>query len=100
MREEKISAVTRIERMQAVFSEALKLPENSFCGSRIELNSNREAVVSDCRGILEYSPETIRLLAGNMTVKFCGRNLVIGSMDRAAAVINGFIVSIEFSSPR
>ena len=39
---------------------------------RVELLSDREAVVDGCRGILEYSECCIRLCAGALTVRFTG----------------------------
>ena len=39
-------------------------PEMTPGFSRIELKSNREAVVENCGGVLEYSDETVRVKTG------------------------------------
>lgn len=87
------------ETISSALSRLLELPESSLGGEiHIEINSQREAVVENCRGVLEYTPERIRLLAGKTVVRFCGRGLSIGSMDKSGAVVSGVITSIEFLS--
>jgi len=76
----------------------LEIPEYSVAsGMRIEITSNREAVIENCRGILEYTSERIRLLTPGMTVNFSGKSLSIGSMNQSSAAVTGVIESIEFS---
>lgn len=84
-----------MKELKSAFLEGLKLAENGI-PPKIEINSDKEAVVFGCNGVLEYSPERIRLITSKMTIRFCGTDLVITSMDRAAVVITGKITSIEF----
>ena len=84
-----------MKELKTAFFEGLKLMEEGL-PPKIEINSDKEAVVYGCRGILEYSPERIRLITSKMTIRFCGFDLVITSMDRAAVVVCGKIISIEF----
>lgn len=75
----------------------LEMPEYSVSqGTRIEINSNREAVVENCRSILEYTPEIIRLLTPKMTVRFIGKDLRIENMSKSSAMVTGKIESLEF----
>ena len=87
----------REEPVKSTISRILELPESTLTGGlHIELNSNHEAVVENCRGVLEYSPDVIRLLAGGMVVRFSGRALTIGSLNRNNTVVSGTIIAIEF----
>lgn len=83
--------------MKTTISRVLELPESTLTGGlHIELNSNHEAVVENCRGVLEYTPQLIRLLSGGMVIKFSGRGLAIGSLNRNVTVVSGVITAIEF----
>lgn len=64
--------------------------------SQIELLSNREALIDGCKGVLEYNEKFVRLSLGNMTVRFCGRNLQLRSMSEECVAIDGFLQSIDF----
>jgi len=66
-------------------------------GPTMELNSDREAIVDGCTGILEYTGSVIRLSVNEMTLRFTGDELFIGAMERKGLVIRGRIRSIEFA---
>ena len=63
---------------------------------RVELLSDREAVVDGCRGILEYSECCIRLCTGAVTVRFTGEGLQMRNFGSLGAVVEGRIRSVEF----
>lgn len=86
------------EKVKDTILRILDMPEYSVMqGMRIEINSNREAVVENCRSILEYTPEVIRLLTPKMTVRFFGRDLRIENMNQSSAMVTGLIEKMEFS---
>ena len=64
---------------------------------RVELLSDREAVVDGCRGILEYSESCIRLCTGALTVRFTGEGLTMRNFGGLGAVVEGKIHSVDFS---
>lgn len=66
--------------------------------SHIELTGNREAVIDECAGILEYNSECVRLRAGKMIIKISGSELTISSMNAQQTVVLGNIASLDFSS--
>ena len=100
MRNKEINSKTASQTIKSAVSKILELPEYSISGMRIEITSNREAVVESCRGIIEYNAECIRLLTPGMIIKFNGKDLNIGCMTASGAVISGRIESIELSSLR
>ena len=63
---------------------------------RVELLSDREAVVDGCRGILEYSESCIRLCTGALTVRFTGEGLTMRNFGGLGAVVEGKIRSVDF----
>lgn len=67
---------------------------------RIELLGNREAVVENYKGIVEYTPEKIVLEANPREIRICGRNLEIRSVAQELLLIVGMIDSIGFVKER
>ena len=63
---------------------------------RVELLSDRQAVVDGCRGILEYNACCIRLCTGAVTVRFTGEGLQMRNFGSLGAVVEGRIRSVEF----
>ena len=64
-------------------------------GPRIELLSDREAIVEGCRGIMDYDPGYIRMNVGCGTVAFCGENLYAQVYTGETMVIRGTIRTAE-----
>ncbi len=65
-------------------------------GARMEFKGNREVVLEDCRGILEYDTDVVRVRAGKLIVRFTGRGLTIKCMTADSMVVEGFITGMEF----
>ena len=80
-------------------TKALELPPAIMANmAHIELSGNREAVVDGCKGVLEYDDGLIKLNTGGTSVSFLGNELTIRALTDEQAVIEGIILSIEFSS--
>ena len=62
----------------------------------MEFKGNREVVLEDCRGILEYDTDVVRVRAGKLIVRFTGRGLTIKCMTADSMVVEGFITGMEF----
>ena len=62
----------------------------------MEISSNREVILEGNKGVLEYSENSIKLLAGKYVVAFYGRGLHIKCINETDVVIHGFITSIEY----
>jgi len=62
----------------------------------IELSGNTEAVIGGCSGVLEYDENIIRLSGKKMSVRFTGRRLQLRILTHDSAVIEGFIMGVEF----
>lgn len=79
-------------------SEELGIPKNVVSGfNHIELFGNREAIINDCKGILEYSDERIKINMGKNIVTLNGSDLYMNEYGSSHAKICGVFVSIEFS---
>lgn len=65
--------------------------------AKIEIHSNKTAVVDGCIGVIEYTPEVITLNCGNGTVMFVGSGFIISSYLDRGLVLEGKITSIEFN---
>lgn len=62
---------------------------------RVELLSNREAVIDGCRGILEYNECCIRLSADHLVIRFSGSGLLLRNYGENGAVVEGHITAVE-----
>lgn len=72
------------------------LLRNAAEGARMEFRGNREVVLEDCRGILEYDTDVIRVRVGKRVVRFTGRGLSIRCMTADSMVVEGFLTGMEF----
>ena len=82
---------------KGAFSELFDIPRSAMAGTmQIELSGNTEAVVDGCAGVLEYDENVIRLAGSRMSVKFTGRGLQIKALTHDSAIIEGFILNVEF----
>ena len=68
-----------------------------FPPARLEFSANREAVIEGCKGILEYSDTTVRLLVDRMVVRLQGRDLVLRSMSSSTVEVTGVIATVDFT---
>lgn len=66
------------------------------CGY-IEIVSNCCALIDGCKGVSEYSENLITLSLGKKSVTFEGNSLTIKSLSMEQALVEGFIVNVEFS---
>ena len=80
-------------------SEFLEEQRSTFTPDvHIELSSNREAVVEGCKGVLEYTPERVRLSCGSKVVRFIGDALELRCVTDSTAVVTGRILLVEFQT--
>ncbi len=87
----------RGERIINSISRSFDLPADTVSGyAHIEMSGNREVIVEGCIGVLEYSEKTIALNTGKLTVKLCGCDMTIISMQGSQAIIKGVITCVEF----
>ncbi len=82
--------------LSAKVSDMLDIPlEGISSGCCITLNGNREAVVSGCSGVMEYSADQIILRCKDGAVVIDGRTLTIGTLIRDQITVHGRIHSVD-----
>lgn len=67
-----------------------------FGRPRLEMDGNR-CLVDGLKSIVEYSDDKITVSLGKQIITFFGDDLHINSFTREGAVIEGNIISMEFS---
>lgn len=83
------------KRAHPSVEQALDLPEILHKGvPHIELQGDAELALDGCKGILEYTEESIRLHAGVLLLSVGGSNLCIRMYSEAQTVITGDIRQI------
>lgn len=81
-----------------ILSENLQIPQMVNRGTAyIELSGNNEAIIEGCKGVLEYSDDSIHLNIGKNGVRFSGTDLVIKTYFNEQVIIEGYILTIDFS---
>ena len=97
MRKRNCKSESRSERILDSISRSLDLPQDTVSGfAHIEISGNREVIVEGCQGVLEYGECVIALNTGRLTVRICGCELTIISMQNGQAVIKGIITGVEY----
>ncbi len=76
---------------------ALDLPPDVFPGeSLVEIRGRGFLSVSGCRGILDYTPDEIRLSLRKGSLRVEGKRLICTSYLAGAVGIDGQILSVRF----
>ncbi len=65
---------------------------------KIEMSGNREIIIDGCKGVVEYSENSIKLNLGETVLTLSGNGLIINSFDSSIVVITGQISDISFTS--
>lgn len=79
--------------------ELFDIPQAVSAGQmQIELSGNTEAVIGGCTGVLEYDEHAIRIVGGKLSVRFTGRGLQLKALTQDSAIVQGFILGMEFTS--
>lgn len=81
-----------------LLAKGLEEPAAAFLAPvRVELLGNRQAVVDGCKGIIEYSDSCIRLSTSRLILRFTGTGLEIRALTESSAIVEGTILSVEYS---
>ncbi|MDD6811697.1 MAG: YabP/YqfC family sporulation protein [Lachnospiraceae bacterium] len=84
-------------RQKELIVESLKLPKDSLLGAAIvTVTGNREALIENYKGILEYTRESIVLQGKNCKICFQGEELSIDYYTNEDMKISGNIELIRY----
>ena len=73
------------------------IPSDIIAGQpRIEISGNRELLIENHGGILEYGDNEIDINAGSLIVRVKGNGLQLRAMNPGAISLDGLILSVEF----
>ena len=70
--------------------------QKALSGLLMEVEGDRRAILSGCRGILSYTEDHIRLRIAGGAVSIYGQGLEMGCMTVDGATISGRLQRIEF----
>ena len=77
-------------RQERTFQQLLKQQVH------LEFNGNKEVIIEDCGGILEYTEKQVRINTTDCILRFQGRNLQLCTMTQDCIVLSGHIERLEF----
>ena len=76
--------------------ERLDLPGELAIGvPGMELTGNRQFFMTQHKGVLAYSPETVEINGGSLLVRLTGRELQLLAMTESELRIGGWIEKVE-----
>ncbi len=64
--------------------------------THLEFRGNREVIIEECRGILEYGEKQVRINGSDCILRFQGRELQLCTMTEDSIVLSGHIERLEF----
>lgn len=77
--------------------EKLELPKDLFLGMPLlSLEGNRALCITNHRGIISYSQETIVVAAHAYGIEIAGRSLTIPRFSKEVVEITGYLKSVTF----
>lgn len=85
----------RYAGIQGIRNNALS--QNLGC-TEIGITNNKRAIIDGAKGIVEYTSGCVRLNLGKLCLRFCGEGLTIKTLSDDKIVVEGTIVSMDFSS--
>lgn len=62
----------------------------------LEMSGNKEILLENCRGIIGYGEEEIRVSTGRGIIRVCGQGLTLKNLRVDSIIIDGTIHSVEF----
>jgi sporulation protein YqfC len=84
-------------KMQQKLSTALDIPNDIILDlPKITVIGNVQLYLENHRGIIEYSPERIRIAAGNGEIEIAGDRLTIRSISKDDVHLDGVIEAIRY----
>ena len=70
----------------------------SLDSAEITMTDNKRAIIDGSKGVIEYTPGCVRLNLGRLCLRFCGESLRIKTLSDDKTVVEGTIMSMDFSS--
>lgn len=87
------------ENIKSNIVESLELPRDIMYGAVIiSAMGNRQVLVENYKGIIEYTTEKIRLQTKNCQVTILGKQLVVEYYTNEEMKVTGFIQGILYDS--
>jgi sporulation protein YqfC len=101
VREEKLERrrfhLRRRERFGRGVADLFEIPEDIVLNvPRVTIIGNLQMIIENHRGLIEYSPERIRVGTGNGQMTIAGEDLAVGSVVAEDLSVMGRFARIEF----
>lgn len=72
-----------------------KTYEALYYGSNVQLIGNRQAIIENCRHIVECNDIMVKVNTYTSVVTIWGRNLSMSDFNKENIVVNGYISSVD-----
>lgn len=85
------------EQRRQWWAQVLSLPVEAVLDlPHIEMSGNREILLENCRGIIGYQEEEIRVSGGRGLIRITGQGLTLRTLRSESILISGEISAVEF----
>ena len=93
----KIDILSKINNNKIRFKNSFSdIDANDLLYCKIETKFNKEIIVDGCRGVIDYSDESISINVEKGIVIINGINLTLYSLEEGYVIIRGVILDISF----
>ncbi len=87
------------KKLEHFFVNLLELPRELVLDlPRATLIGNRQVVVENHRGVVEFTPERVRLATGSGEIRIEGEGLVLRNILLEEVVVEGKILALSFGA--
>ncbi len=95
--ERRVQRLRRRERFGRGVADLFEIPEDIILNvPRLTIVGNLQAIIENHRGLIEYTPELIRIGTGNGQIVIAGEDLAVGSVYTEDLSVMGRFTRIAF----
>ncbi|MGI6031070.1 MAG: YabP/YqfC family sporulation protein [Eubacteriales bacterium] len=88
---------TRSEDRRAKWGAWLSLPVEAVLDlPHVEMSGNREILLENCRGLIGYDEQEVRVSGGRCIIRITGQGLTLRNLRSESLLISGEITAVEF----
>ncbi|MBE6775705.1 MAG: hypothetical protein E7543_05885 [Ruminococcaceae bacterium] len=95
----KLNILSKTKKMRIKFRElSSDISSTDVLNCKIELRFNKEAIIDECKGVLDYSDTKICLNVVGGVIVFEGAALSLQALEDTTAIIKGTFTNISFET--
>lgn len=96
-KKKKLNVLSKLKKNKIKLTELTsEFSVSEITSCKIDMHFNKEAIIEDCKTIIDYNDNRISLSVNGGVVIFDGQKLNMFSFDNNTAIIKGIISNVTF----